>query len=348
MTKTNLLILFGGESNEHEISCRSAYNIISAVDKELYDVTLIGITKDGKWYLFEEDISMIKDGSWINNVKYHAFISPSKAQSGVVIIKENEAVTVKIDVCFPVLHGLNGEDGTMQGLLQLAGIPCVGGNCLSTALAMDKKFSKIILESENIPVVPAHYITPDDNIDEVADKLNFPVFVKPSNSGSSVGCHKVENKNELAPALKDAFKTDRSVLIEDYVDCREIEFAIMGNDELFVSMPGEITSESTFYDYETKYLKTSGVDIIAPANITDNEKEIMQNYAKKAYKALGLSGFSRADFFIDKKDGKIYLNEINTIPGFTATSMYPFLMEKHGIPCSELINKLIQLAIKRK
>lgn len=348
MTKMNLLILFGGESNEHEISCRSAFNIISAVDKELYNVTLIGITKNGEWYLFEGDISMIKDGSWTNKVEYSAFISPSKSQKGIVVIKENKAFKIKIDVCFPVLHGANGEDGTVQGLLRLAGIPCVGGDSLSTALAMDKKFSKIIFESENIPVVPARYITPDDDIEALKNDLSFPVFVKPANSGSSVGCHKVENENELIPAVEDAFKTDRSVLIEDYIDCREIEFAVLGNDEPFISMPGEIASESTFYDYETKYLKTSGVDIIAPADITEEQCTTMQEYALKAYKALGLSGFSRTDFFIDKKTGKIYLNEINTIPGFTATSMYPFLMEKHGISCGEVINKLIQFAVKRK
>lgn len=344
MNKENLLILFGGESNEHEVSLRSAANVISSVNSDLYDLTTIGITKDGKWYLYEGDTESIKNGSWINSAKTEAFISPTKNERGIVILRENGFEIKKIDVCFPVLHGKNGEDGTVQGLLALAGIPCVGGNLLSVALAMDKKYSKIVFEYENIPVVPVTYVKKGVDIEKLKESLTLPVFVKPANAGSSVGCHKVTEISELESALNDAFSVDSSVLIEKYIDCREIEFAILGNDEPMVTMPGEITSDSGFYDYETKYIKTDKVNITAPAPISKDMCKKMQEYALKGYKALGLSGFARVDFFVDKNTDEIYLNEINTIPGFTASSMYPFLMDKHNITCDKLTEKLIKFA----
>ena len=346
MNKEQILILFGGESNEHEVSLNSAANVISAIDTDCYDLTTIGITKDGKWYLYEGDTENIKNGNWINLAKYEAFISPSKNQKGIVILTDNGCEIRHIDACFPVLHGKNGEDGTVQGLLQLAGIPCVGGNLLSIAMAMDKKYSKIVFEHENIPVVPVTYITKGDNLDNLEKELTLPVFVKPANAGSSVGCHKVTEIAELKPAIYDAFNVDSSVLVEKYIDCREIEFAILGNNEPMVSMPGEITTDSGFYDYETKYIKTAGVNIAAPAPISKDMCKKMQDYALKGYKALGLTGFARVDFFVDKNTNEIYLNEINTIPGFTASSMYPFLMNKHNITCDELIKKLIDFAKK--
>ena len=348
MNKENLLILFGGESNEHEVSLKSASNVIDSIDKDAYSLTTVGITKDGKWYLYEGETENIRNNTWEKYAKYEAVISPSKNSKGIIILKENAYETKNIDVCFPVLRGKNGEDGTVQGLLQLAGIPCVGGNTLSMALSMDKKYSKIIFEYFDIPVVPVTYIDKNYDFDKLKNKLTLPVFVKPANSGSSVGCHKVTDINELKGAIDDALLTDSSVLIEKYIDCREIEFAILGNDDPMASMPGEITSDSGFYDYETKYINTSGVNIIAPASLSDEMTKTMQEYAVKAYKALGLSGFSRVDFFVDKKTNKIYLNEINTIPGFTALSMYPYLMQKHGIPCGELTKKLIEFAKNRK
>ena len=348
MNKQNLLILFGGESNEHEVSLKSASNVIDSIDKDEFNLTTIGITKDGKWWLYEGKTDDIRNNTWKDYIKYEAIISPSKNSKGIVILKENGYETKNIDVCFPVLHGRNGEDGTVQGLLQLAGIPCVGGNTLSMALAMDKKYSKIIFEYFGIPVVPVTYIDKTYDFDKLKNELTLPVFVKPANSGSSVGCHKVTDISQLKEALDDALLTDNSVLIEKYIDCREIEFAILGNDEPMATMPGEITSDSGFYDYETKYINTSGVNIIAPADISKEMTKTMQEYAIKAYKALGLSGFSRVDFFVDKKTNEIYLNEINTIPGFTASSMYPYLMQKENIPCSELTKKLIEFAKNRK
>lgn len=347
MNKKNVLILFGGESNEHEISCKSAANIISCMDKEKYDAFIVGITKEGKWYLVNSDIESIKNGNWVNEQKTDAFLSPSKSQGGLVILDGSNYTVKKIDVCFPVLHGLFGEDGTVQGLLKLAGIPCVGGGPLSMGITMDKRISKIVFEHENIPVVPTTYIDENYDIESLKNELSFPVFIKPANSGSSVGCHKVDVPEELESAVKDALKTDSSVLAEKYIDCREVEFAVLGNDDPFVSMPGEITTQSTFYDYETKYIKTQKVNITAPAPVQKDLCEKMKKYAVKAYKAVGLSGMARADFFIDKKTNEIYLNEFNSIPGFTATSMYPFLMEKHGISGSELFDKLINLAIRK-
>ena len=348
MNKKTVLILFGGESNEHEISCTSAANIISCASRDIYRLITIGITKDGKWYLYEGNTENIKDGTWINNVKYEAFISPSKKQKGIVILKNNGFEIINIDVCFPVLHGMNGEDGTVQGLLKLAGIPFVGGNALSMGIAMDKRISKIVFEHENIPVVPAVYITDNYNIENLKNELEFPIFIKPANSGSSVGCHKVLKKEELEDAIKDALKTDNCILAEKYIECREVEFAVLGNENPFISMPGEITNESVFYDYETKYINTDGVNIVAPAPISKEQCNKMKEYALKAYKAMVLSVMARADFFIDKNTNEIYLNEFNTIPGFTASSMYPFLMNKHRVSSEELFDKLIDFAVQRK
>ncbi len=341
---TELLILFGGESNEHDVSNISAWNILNNVDTQKYNVTKIGITKDGKWYLCESDNEKIKSGEWVKEVKYEAFISPSKLTGGIVILKDNETIIKKIDVCFPVLHGNNGEDGTIQALLKLAGIKRVGCDHISSAMAMDKKVSKIIFENAGIPVVPSAYAYKEDDAEEILKKMQAPLFVKPANSGSSVGCYGVTKNEELKEAIKKALLVDKCVLVEKYINCREIECGILGNDDVFVSEPGEISSDSEFYDYETKYLSTQGVKIHIPANITKLEADTIKAYAKKAYKVLGLSGFTRADFFIDRDTGEIYLNEVNTIPGFTALSMYPMLLKHSGYECDKLIDKLIELA----
>lgn len=344
MTVLELLILFGGESNEHDVSNISAYNILNAVNKEKYNITKIGITKDGKWYIVECENDKIKSGEWVNEAKYEAFISPSKSHGGIIIIKDDKTEIKKIDVCFPVLHGNNGEDGTVQALLKLAGIKRVGADMISSAMAMDKKVSKLIFENAGIPVVPSCYAYSVDDADEILNKMDVPLFVKPANSGSSVGCYSVFDKKELKDAIGKALLIDKCVLVEEYVDCREIECGVLGNEEVFVSDAGEISSDSEFYDYETKYLSTDGVKIHIPADITPKQMITIKNYAEKAYKALGLSGLTRADFFIDKKSGKIYLNEVNTIPGFTQFSMYPMLLMNSGYKYDELIDKLIELA----
>lgn len=342
----NLLILFGGESPEHDVSNISAANILGEIDQSKYNITKIGITKDGKWYLISDDCSNddIKNGNWTKKISYPAIISPSKEQKGVLVLKENATELIPVDVCFPVLHGSNGEDGIIQALLQLAGIRRVGANCLSSAMAMDKAVSKTMFEKAGIPIVPAVYLNKTDKQDDLLNRLTLPVFVKPANAGSSVGCSKVFCPEELETALEEAFKVDSKVLIEEYIDCREIECAVLGNEEIFVSTPGEISTESEFYDFDTKYVNTGANRLDIPALIPDETVTQIKEYAKKAFLALGLSGFSRVDFFLDKQTGKLYLNEINTIPGFTAQSMYPLLMKNEGVSYSELLDRLITLA----
>lgn len=339
-----LLFLFGGESNEHDVSNISAYNVISQTDKEKYDITKIGITKDGKWYFVDCDLEDIKTGAWKDKVKYEAVISPSKNHKGIIIFKENEQIFKEIDVCFPILHGNNGEDGTIQALLKLAGIKRVGPDFLSSAMAMDKKISKMIFENAGIPIVPAVYVYSENEWECVFEKMDLPVFVKPANSGSSFGCYRVNKKEELKDAIKKALLIDKCVLVEKYIDCREVECGVLGNEDVFVSDPGEILAECEFYDYDTKYNSPSKVNIKIPADITEEQKSMIKDYAKKAYIALGLSGMTRADFFIDRQNGDIYLNEVNTIPGFTSLSMYPMLLMNSGFTYSGLLDKLIELA----
>ncbi len=341
-----LLVLFGGESPEHDVSNISASNILKELNSNQYQITKIGITKDGKWFLVDESCSLeeIKTGAWTDKVSYPALISPSKEHKGILVLKNGVYELIPIDVCFPVLHGSNGEDGMIQALLQLAGIKRVGADCLSSAMAMDKAVSKTMFEKAGVPVVPALYLSKQDSWEDVLTKMSLPVFVKPANAGSSVGCSKVFTKEELFPALENAFQIDSKVLVEEYIDCREIECAVLGNEDVFVSTPGEISTESEFYDFETKYINTKANRLDIPANLSEETIKTIKEYAKKAFLALGLNGFSRVDFFVCKKTGKIYLNEINTIPGFTAQSMYPLLMKNEGVAYSDLLDRLIELA----
>ena len=341
-----LLVLFGGESPEHDVSNISASNILKELDAKKYEITKIGITKDGKWFLVEDNCTLeeIKTGVWTKKVSISAHISPSKEQKGIMVLKNNSYEIIPIDVCFPVLHGSNGEDGIIQALLQLAGIKRVGADCLSSAMAMDKAVSKTIFEKAGVPVVPAVYLNENDSREDLLSKISLPVFVKPANAGSSVGCSKVFTEDELAPALDNAFCIDSKVLIEQYIDCREIECAVLGNEEILVSTPGEISTESEFYDFETKYINTGANRLDIPANLPKETVQTIKEYAKKGFRALGLNGFSRVDFFLCKQTGNIYLNEINTIPGFTAQSMYPLLWKYEGISYGELLDRLIELA----
>jgi len=348
MAKINLLILFGGESTEHSISNISASNILEAIDQKKYNITKIGITRDGKWYLVNSSVADIKSGEWVNHLRHQAIVSPSKLNKGILILKGNEFEEIGIDVCFPILHGINGEDGTVQALLKLAGIRCVGADFLSSAVGMHKKFTKIILSEAEIPVVPSLYIEKNEYIKNIENlekiKFELPCFVKPANSGSSVGATAVFKAVDFIPAVKAAFKIDSCVLVEKYIECREIECAVIGNDDIFVSHPGEISTTSEFYDFDTKYVNTGGVSLSIPAEIDKNTEKAIMEYAKKAYKILGLSGMTRIDFFIDKKTSEIYLNEVNTIPGFTSLSMYPLLLLEEGFTYPKLIDKLIELA----
>lgn len=346
--KKNTLFLFGGESSEHEISLISAYNVLNAVDRDKYNIYTIGITKDGQWYYYDGDYEKIKDGSWSEENNKKAIISPCKSDSGIIIF-DKEIKKVKIDVCFPVLHGKCGEDGTIQGLLTLGGIKFVGCSYMSSSLCMDKVMTKIVLEKNNIPQTPYLYLKKqnfndkDKTCKEVFSQIGYPCFVKPVNAGSSLGASKVAKEEELEDALTEAFRYDSKVLIEKFINCREIEVAVMGNDTVKLAGPGEILSESEFYDYDTKYLTdTVGYDI--PAKLDNNVTEKIREYAKKAYKVLDCKGLSRIDFFVDKATGEIYLNEINTLPGFTNISMYPKLFISEGLTYKELVSELLELA----
>ncbi len=347
--KKTVLILFGGESTEHEVSRISAYNVINGIDKEKYNLVVIGITKSGNWFLYEGDYEKVKDGSWESEDNKEAFISPSKSHGGIVVINKDGSISkIKIDICFPVLHGKNGEDGTLQGLLELSGINFVGGKTLSMAMCMDKVMTKIVLEKNNIPQTPYFFLRKGEDITEklTQSNMSFPLFVKPVNAGSSIGASKASDINEFEKSVADAFLYDNKVLVEKNINCREIEVAVMGNNELRTAGPGEIISDAEFYDYDTKYITNENVGYKIPADITKEQTALIKEYAKKAYKALECRSLSRVDFFIDKDTGEIYLNEINTLPGFTNISMYPKLFLSEGVEYKELIDLLLETSIE--
>ena len=345
--KKNVLFLFGGESSEYEISCISAYNVLNAVDQERYNIVPLGITKKGEWYYYNGSYDKIKDLTWDKEELPKAIISPCKSDKGIIIF-DKEVKKLKIDLCFPVLHGKNGEDGTVQGLLTLAGIPFVGCSCMSSSLCMDKVMTKIVLEKNHIPQTPYIYIKEPyrelNNVkEEIQKTIGYPCFVKPVNAGSSMGAHKVNCEEELEKALDDAFSHDKKVLIEKFVNCREIEVAVMGNENIQIAGPGEILQESEFYDYDTKY-HTDSVGYGIPAKLTSEMTEKIKEYAKKAYRVLDCKGLSRVDFFVSRDTDEIYLNEINTLPGFTNISMFPKLFINEGLSYKELVTKLLEIA----
>lgn len=341
--KKKVAVVFGGRSTEHDVSRISAYSIIKNIDTNLFDVVMIGITKKGEWLPYDGDIEAIPDGSWEKTAN----------PTGRICLEKGIAALETCDVILPVLHGQNGEDGTVQGLFELLDIPYVGCGILASAAGMDKVYSKVIFDSAQIPqckyiVAHRHVISenPTAYNKEVASKLGFPCFVKPSNSGSSVGVHKVKTADELSVALNDAQKYDRKVLIEEFIEGSEIECAVLGNISAKVAAPGEIKPSKEFYDYEDKYIKGSSVSCI-PAEIPADKAEYIKSLALKAYAALDCSGLARVDFFL-KKDGTVLLNEINTLPGFTDISMYSKMWIAEGMTYQELLTELINLAFLRK
>ncbi len=346
--KKTVAILFGGESSEYDVSCVSAANVAENLDKNLYEAILVGITKDGKWWLFKGTPDDMRNHIWDKkrDLLTPVVISPCKAHHGLIALDgaNGSFEIIHIDVVFPVLHGKNGEDGTMQGLLALSGIPFVGCDTYSSAVSMDKAATKTICADANIPVVPFYAATKNQDIDEIVEnckKFGFPVFVKPANAGSSVGVTKAKNQEELVAGIKLAFEHDKKLLIEPNIVGREIEVAVCGNNNPFPSVCGEIVPNSDFYDYETKYIDDSA-ECLAPAPLDEVISTVIRKLAVDVYKALGCSGLSRVDFFLTE-DGP-FLNEINTIPGFTPISMYPKLMDCIGIGYSQLITKLLNLA----
>lgn len=351
MAKIKVAVLFGGVSNEHEISLISASNIISAIPADKYEVIPIGITKKGRWLFFPGDVSLIASGAWEqypDNVP--AVIVPDPVYKGILKISDGDCTVKKIDAVFPALHGQNGEDGAVQGLLKLSGIPYVGCDIISSANCMDKTAAHKILESDGIKMARWKSVSVtelgrlDSICEDIAAELDYPLFVKPANSGSSVGVNKANSFDELRNAVKLAFSHDKKVIVEEYIKGREVECAVFGRDNPFASDVGEINSCNEFYDYEAKYiLGTSGLTI--PAEISEAASKKIRETAVQAFKLMGCSGLARVDFFL-KEDGTVILNEINTLPGFTPISMYPKLMENMGISQSELVDKLISLCLE--
>jgi D-alanine-D-alanine ligase len=338
--KKKVAVLFGGQSTEHEVSRVSAASVLRNINQEKYDIYPIGITKDGKWFEYTGSIDKIENGEWELDEYY-------KTPDGQKILFNKE-----VDVVFPVLHGLYGEDGTIQGMCKLLNVPCVGPGVMSSAICMDKVYTKYLLEKFEIKqadyvVINAYeYKNNDIDIEKIENKLSYPLFIKPSNSGSSVGITKAHNRGELVTGVEFALKYDRKVLVEKGINAREVEVAVLGNDFPHAAVPGEILPAKEFYDYEAKYQNESS-KLLIPANLSDEKMEQIKSVAVKIYKILDCAGMARVDFLIDKDTDEIYLNEVNTIPGFTKISMYPKMWQASGKAYSRLIDELLVLAIER-
>ena len=349
--EVNVSKIFGGQSSEHEISVISATNISKQVDTDKYELILIGITKEGKW-LKVENISSMEDGSWINS-RTSAFILPDATKKCIIVETDGEYKEIHVDVVFPVLHGLYGEDGTIQGLLELAKIPYVGCGVLASAVGMDKLYTKLVVDKLGIrqaeyePVLDYEARKDFEGvIKRIENRFDYPVFVKPSNAGSSRGVSKATNREELEKGIKEALNHDRKVLVEETIVGHEVECGVLGKPgDVMASGVGEIKSAATFYDYDAKY-KLDSLTLL-DSKLPDGVREKLPECAKKIFTALDGFGLSRVDFFA-KEDGEIVFNEINTMPGFTAISMYPMLFEAAGIGKKELIDKLIDLAFERR
>ncbi|MGN0621526.1 MAG: D-alanine--D-alanine ligase family protein [Porcipelethomonas sp.] len=350
MSKIRVAVIFGGASSEHDVSLVSATNVIENMPKDKYEVVCIGITKKGRWLYYPGDVSNIASGEWEKDPDCSsAVISPDPLHKGIITIENGDASIKKVDVVFPVLHGKNGEDGTIQGLLDMSRIPYVGCGLLASASCMDKTHTHSILDYNNIRTAKWRMLGHrnlnhlDRECAAIAQELGFPLFVKPANCGSSIGINKAYDMESLKEAVKIAFSHDNKVLIEEFIKGKELEVAVFGYDSPFASFVGEIDTSSDFYDYESKYI-TNSTNLHIPARIPDEAAKEIRDTAVEAYKAMGCKGLSRVDFFL-KDDGTVILNEINTMPGFTPISMYPKLMEDLGMTYSYLIDKLIEQAI---
>lgn len=348
----NLIVLFGGVSSEHDISCRSAASILRNADRDKYEITTVGITKEGRWFLYESgDPDKIQDGSWTEDTLVPAVLSPDRSTHGLLVLRPTGVEYLRADVVFPVLHGIGGEDGTVQGLLELAGIPYVGCGVAASANSMDKSLTKIVLEQAGIRQA-GYYLAlreqferaPEQVLEQAAAKIGtWPVFVKPCSSGSSVGVTRADGPDKLRAGLKEAFRWDSKVLVEEFVDGHEIEVAVLGNENPVASTAGEIVPTREFYTFDAKYNDASSA-LYIPAQIEDSAMETVREMAVRVYRSLGCRGLSRVDFFCTYKNSEIILNEVNTIPGFTNISMYPKLFEESGIPYAKLIDRLIEYA----
>ena len=354
MSKLSVCVLFGGRSPEHEVSLRSAESVLNQLDKEKYNIFPVGITKEGDWMIFRgTDHAMLPAGTWMTcEENRRAAISPVRGQ-GLLIFEGDCVVRERIDVVFPVLHGENGEDGAIQGLLKLAGIPYVGPHVAASAVSMDKTLTKLVMDEAGIPQAAWQLVRAADLeegrtekiLDRLEQRFSYPMFVKPAGTGSSVGVSKAADREALGKALTYAAQYDAKVLVEEFIDGREIEVAVMGNGNPVASECGEIDSGAEFYDYEAKYITDTSRAYI-PARVDPEVAERVRELAVSAYKAIGCQGLSRVDFFVTHGDHRPVFNEINTIPGFTSISMYPKLFDYSGIPYPQLLDELLELAME--
>ncbi|MDR3178557.1 MAG: D-alanine--D-alanine ligase [Oscillospiraceae bacterium] len=350
--KKNVAVIFGGVSSEYEISLKSAFNVLSKLSLKNYNVIIIGITKSGRWLKYNDKLENIKDDSWENHpFNTNIVFSTDRKNKGIFKFNKDKFEFEKIDVVFPVLHGKNGEDGKIQSLLELADLPFVGCSSVASANCMDKTITNLILKEVGIKKIKSYWFyfyDYEENSEKIFTKIeekigDYPIFVKPARSGSSIGVRKVSNKTELSDAIKLTAKEDYKILVEEAIIGKELECAILGNENCIVSSIGEIFTNNGFYDYDAKYLNNE-TQMSIPANIDDEISKKIQNIAIKAYKTMECSGLARVDFFLKKSNGEIILNEINTIPGFTNVSMYPRLMDAFGFDLENLLDKLIDLA----
>lgn len=347
--KIRIVVLFGGKSAEHDVSIQSAKNVVESLDKNKYELVLIGIDKKGTWHQLNETFlcestfdhqQSVEDGKEVSVI--------SKGGNSMELHSSDEHFET-IDVVFPLLHGPFGEDGTIQGALKLMNVPFVGAGVLGSAVGMDKDVSKRLLRDAGVPTAKflVFHKEHDPQFSSVVEQLGLPLFVKPTNLGSSIGVNKVATESEFVSAIKEAFLYDTKIIIEEYIEGREMEISVLGNEYPIVSLPGEIIATHAFYDYEAKYVDENGATLEIPAKISQEKIGEMQALTKKTFKALCLEGMARIDYFLTK-EGRFYINEVNTIPGFTSSiSMYPKLWKASGLPYAELIDRLIQLAIDR-
>jgi D-alanine-D-alanine ligase len=352
--KLRVGVIFGGRSGEHEVSLRSAESVINAMDKSKYEIVPIGITNQGRWLMSANAAALLPDAVMSSNSHQQVAIIGDPTRQGLTRLDEQERISSEpLDAVFPVLHGTYGEDGTIQGLLEMAGVPYVGCGVVASASGMDKVIMKQLFERAGLTLIEYDWFLrstweekPTAVMSRISRALGFPVFVKPANLGSSVGISKAANRNELSDAIDDAARYDRKVIVERAVNGREIEVSILGNEHPIASLPGEIITGHEFYDYEDKYVDTTSRTEV-PAKLPKKLIERIQREAVRAFQAIDGSGLARVDFFVERGTNRVIINEINTMPGFTSISMYPKLWEASGISYSELIDRLIELAIER-
>jgi D-alanine-D-alanine ligase len=348
--KLRVGVIFGGRSGEHEVSLASAASVIRALDPGKYEAVPIGITKDGRWLVGTGAQKMLAEV--LKSGERVSLPADPTSASLVPLAPSSGHPSITVDVMFPVMHGTFGEDGTIQGLLELAGLPYVGAGVLASAVGMDKDVQKRLFHEAGLPIVPFLSVRRSDwehnraaVVKAVKKKFKFPVFVKPATLGSSVGMTRVKAAHQLGAAIDTAAEFGLKIMIEKAVTAREIEVSVLGNDEVRASVPGEILPHREFYDYTAKYLE-QGTRLLIPAPLKKNQVQKLQDYAVRAFQAIDGTGMARCDFFLETKSGKIFINELNTIPGFTSISMYPKMWEASGLPYTRLIDRLIELAFE--